>query len=57
MIEAYIDESAKTLVGRPVYAVGGFVGTREQWRRFGETWQPELDAAGVPYYHGKDGKC
>lgn len=57
VIEAYIDESAKTLIGRPVYAVGGFLGTRDEWRRFEEIWQPALDAAGIAYYHGKDSKC
>lgn len=57
MIEAYIDESAKTLAGRPVYSVGGFIGTRDEWRRFEELWTPELIGAGVPCYHGKDNKC
>lgn len=57
VIEAYIDESAKTLVGRPVYAVSAFIGTRDQWSRFEDAWQPILELAGIDYYHGKDGKC
>ena len=57
MIEAYIDESAKTLLGRPLYAVAGLFGTREQWRRFEDVWSPVIDAAGVDFYHGKDPGC
>ena len=57
VIEAYIDESAKTLIGRPLYAVSGAVGIREEWKQFEAIWEPVLDVAGVPYYHGKDRKC
>ena len=57
VIEAYIDESAKTLLGRSLYAVAAFIGTREQWKRFEEIWAPVLEVAGIPYYHGKDSKC
>ena len=56
MIEADIDESAKTLLGRPLYAVAGLFGTREQ-RRFEDVWSPVIDAAGVDFYHGKDPGC
>lgn len=57
VIEAYIDESAKTLLGRSLWAVSAFIGTHDQWSRFDEIWRPVLDAAGIPYYHGKDSKC
>lgn len=57
VIEAYIDESQKPLLGRQLYAVSGFFGTHEQWQRFGEIWQSVLDATEIAYYHGKDPKC
>lgn len=57
MIEAYIDESAKTLLGRPLYSVAGLFGTCDQWRRFEDVWSAVLDTSGVAYYHGKDRKC
>jgi hypothetical protein len=57
VIEAYFDESAKILIGKPVYAVGAFFGTRDEWRHFEQIWQPVLDVAGISYYHGKNSKC
>jgi hypothetical protein len=57
VIEAYLDEASKTLIGRPVEAVSGFIGTRDQWKHFEDIWSTVLEATGIPYYHGKDPKC
>ncbi len=57
VIEVYIDESAKTLVGKPIYAVGALFGTRDQWRLFEQIWRPVLDVSGLDCYHGKEKKC
>lgn len=57
VIEAYLDEASKTLIGRPVEAVSGFIGTRDQWQRFEDIWRPVLEAAEIPYYHGKESRC
>src|SRR6266576_3200958 len=53
VIEAYLDESG--LDGRwPMVCVGAYAGTHEQWARFIESWQHQLDTAGVKVFHAKE---
>jgi hypothetical protein len=50
---AYVDMSG-TDPNQPAFAVGGFVSTREKWRRFTEQWGQLLAEEQLLYFHCTD---